>query len=362
MAIANEQEVPSPALLLYPDRIDENLRRMVAIAGDPGRLWPHIKTHKLPQLVTRQIELGITKCKCATIAEAEMAAGAGASEVLLAQQPVGPNVARLIELTRLFPEVQFSTLIDDATALGELAAGTDSASLIVLLDLDVGMGRTGISPGPQALALYRQLCAEKRLRPGGLHAYDGHLYQRDAIGRAAACEEAFAPVRLMREELEREGFPVPRIIAGGTPTFAIHAAHPEVECSPGTAVLWDAGYSAKVPDLPFQPAAVLLTRVVSKPGGSRICLDLGHKAVASEMPPPRAIFPALPDARAIAHSEEHLVIESARAGELPIGMVLYAIPWHVCPTVALHSEAWIVKGGRAEERWPIVARARRLTV
>ena len=155
---------------------------------------------------------------------------------------------------------------------------------------------------------------------------------------------------------------MPRIIAGGTPTFAIHAAHPEVECSPGTAVLWDAGYSAKVPDLPFQPAAVLLTRVVSKPGGNRICLDLGHKAVASEMPPPRAIFPALPDARAIAHSEEHLVIESERAGELPIGAVLYAIPWHVCPTVALHSEAWIVKGGRAVERWPIVARARRLTV
>jgi D-serine deaminase-like pyridoxal phosphate-dependent protein len=127
-------------------------------------------------------------------------------------------------------------------------------------------------------------------------------------------------------------------------------------------VLWDAGYGTKQPDLPFIPAAVLLTRVISKPGENRLCLDLGHKAVASEMPHPRVIFPALPDATAISHSEEHLVIESAQAGDYAVGQALYGIPWHICPTVALHSEAWLVENGRACERWPIVARARRLTI
>src|SRR6266478_2794606 len=115
--LTNESEIPSPALLLYSERIDENLRRMVEIAGDPARLWPHVKTHNLPQIVQRQVALGITKCKCATIAEAEMCAAAGATEVLLAQQPVGPNVARLFALQRAFPAVKFSTLVDDLGAL-----------------------------------------------------------------------------------------------------------------------------------------------------------------------------------------------------------------------------------------------------
>jgi D-serine deaminase-like pyridoxal phosphate-dependent protein len=112
----------------------------------------------------------------------------------------------------------------------------------------------------------------------------------------------------------------------------------------------------------FLNAALVLTRVVSKPGGNRLCLDLGHKAIASENPHPRAVFLNLPDAQAVSHSEEHLVIESERARQIELGACLYGVPWHVCPTVALHSEAVIVRGGRARERWGVVARSRRLTV
>src|SRR3954453_22781684 len=127
--LTNEDEIPSPALLLFSERIDQNLRKMVEIAGDPQRLRPHVKTHKLPQLVQRQVALGVTKAKSATIAEAEMSAAAGATDVLLAQQPVGPNIARLLALQRAFPHVSFSTLVDDAGALAEIgrqahAAGT----------------------------------------------------------------------------------------------------------------------------------------------------------------------------------------------------------------------------------------------
>src|SRR4029450_2517552 len=100
--ITNATEIPSPALLLLSERIEENLKEMLRVAGGPDRLRPHIKTHKLPQMVKRQLELGITRLQCATIAEAEMAASAGATDILLAYQPVGPHIARFIGLTVRF--------------------------------------------------------------------------------------------------------------------------------------------------------------------------------------------------------------------------------------------------------------------
>jgi D-serine deaminase-like pyridoxal phosphate-dependent protein len=112
----------------------------------------------------------------------------------------------------------------------------------------------------------------------------------------------------------------------------------------------------------FLPAAVLLTRVVSKPTSTRLCLDLGHKAVASEMPHPRVVFLNLDDATPVVHSEEHLVVETPRADSLAVGDCLYGIPWHICPTVALHSELVVVRNARAGERWKVAARDRVLTI
>ena len=154
MRLANEAEVPSPSLLVYADRVEENLRRMIALVGSPARLRPHVKTHKLAPIVTMQVGLGVTKCKCATIAEAEMAARAGATDVMLAMQLVGPNVARWIALMKAFPTVAFSTLVDDLAALAGYshAAVAAGATIELLIDLDVGFQRSGIAPGPVAMA------------------------------------------------------------------------------------------------------------------------------------------------------------------------------------------------------------------
>jgi D-serine deaminase-like pyridoxal phosphate-dependent protein len=152
------------------------------------------------------------------------------------------------------------------------------------------------------------------------------------------------------------------MVVGGTPTFPIHCQRTEVECSPGTCLLWDAGYKKKLPDLDFLPAALVLTRVVSKPGPDRLCLDLGHKAIASENPHPRVELIELPEANAVGHSEEHLVIESPQAARFAVGDVVFGIPWHICPTVALHSHAVIIQDGKAAARWKIVARDRILSV
>ena len=364
MNLENADELPSPSLVIYEDRAEENIRRMIAMAGGPDRLRPHVKTHKLPQLIYRQLALGITKFKCATIAEAEMLALSGATDILLAVQSVGANAVRFAQLINRFAHVQFTTLVDDPGVmqmLGEVA-GAAGIEIRLMVDLDVGQHRTGVAPDPQAAALYREINDHPDLLAAGLHAYDGHLHQTDVAERALACDAAFAPVEILRDELIADGLEVPEIVAGGSPTFPMHARRNEVTCSPGTCILWDAGYAKKLPDLDFLLAAALVARVISKAGTNRLSLDLGHKAVASEMLHPRVIFPAIPDATAVMHNEEHLVIETALAATFGVGQVIFGIPWHICPTVALHSEVWIARDGAIAEAWPVVGRNRRLSI
>ena len=364
LPVENEAEIPSPALLIDLNRVDRNVRRMLEIAGGPERLRPHVKTHKLGPLVKRQLGVGISKFKCATIAEAEMLAQSGARDVMLAFPPSGPNIARLLQLAREFPETTFSTIADHSATVRGLDVSARDADLPieVLLDIDCGMHRTGVPPGPEAANLYRLIASSPGLIAGGLHVYDGHNTESDRKARCAQVEREFAPVRQLRAELQTAGFSVPRLVAGGSPTFPCHAAYSDCELSPGTTVLWDFGYGDRFPDLEFEPAAVLLARVVSKPGMNRLCLDLGHKAVAAENPHPRVRFTELPDATAVMQSEEHLVLETPAAAEFAIGQTLHGIPRHVCPTVALHSEVWVVESGRATGTWAIDARARRLSI
>lgn len=358
----NADELESPALLLYPDRIAENIRRMLKIAGDPRRLRPHAKTHKLAPVAAMQIAAGIGKFKVATIAEAETMARAGATEVLLAYQPVGPNVHRLIELIRAFPKTNFACLLDDLGAARELArqASATRVEAGFFLDLDCGQHRTGVRVNDAAIGLYQELGRLPGLQPRGLHAYDGHITASDPELRRQECDAAFAPVAALRERMRAQGLPVDTLITSGTPTFPIHAQRADVECSPGTCVLWDYSYSSRLRDLDFLHAALVLTRVVSKPAPGRICLDLGHKAIASENPQPRVHFLNAPSARMVSHSEEHLVVEVDSPCDWTVGECWYGVPWHVCPTVALYAEAVVIEKGRATARWRVAARERHL--
>ena len=344
--LANPDEIPSPALLIYPDRVEANIRRMIAMAGTADRLRPHVKTHKLGEIVQLQLKAGITRFKCATIAEAEMLAEAGARDVLLANQLVGPNA-----------------IADDAEVVGNLASAGQEAgiTLPVLLDLDGGMGRTGIPLGQAAVTLYKLIDQLPGVEPAGLHLYDGHLHDSDPAERLAKWETMMEELTSFRTDIESAGLPVPVVVGGGTPTFPFHARHTAHECSPGTTLLWDFGYAEKFADLEFQQAAVLLSRVVSKPGSDRITLDLGHKGVAAENPHPRVKFIGLDNAEAVVHSEEHLTLQTDRAGDFRVGDLLYGIPRHICPTVALYDRAYIIRMGKLTAQWQVTARARKLT-
>jgi D-serine deaminase-like pyridoxal phosphate-dependent protein len=362
--IANVDEIPSPALVFYAERIEENIRRMIAVAGDAGRLRPHVKTHKTGEIVKLQLKHGIRRFKCSTIAEAEMAAAAGAPDVLLAMQPVGPAIPRFFALQRAFPGAFFSAIVDSEEVIGAIAGAAAGAGTKACLWLDVnsGMNRTGAAPGAEAGRLYRLVHRTERLTVGGLHVYDGHIHESDLAARTRQCNEEYAPVQAMLDELRKAGLPVPAVVAGGSPTFPIHARRPGVNLSPGTPLLWDAGYSEAYPDLEFLVAAVLVGRVVSKPAPGLLCLDLGTKAVASEMPQPRVSLLNVDGYRIVGHNEEHLIIEVPGADRYRPGAVAYGVPAHICPTVARYETAGVVEGGRCTGEWRITARNRRITI
>ena len=156
------------------------------------------------------------------------------------------------------------------------------------------------------------------------------------------------------------------MVLGGTPTFPIYARMdlPGLECAPGTCFLHDHGYGTRFADLAgFTPAALLLTRVVSQPTPTRITLDLGYKAVASDPPAgKRLTLLNVPDYEAVLQNEEHLVIETPAAAKFRPGDEVFAIPTHICPTCAMHREAYVVENGQVVERWEIVARDRLLSI
>ncbi|HET7839693.1 MAG TPA: alanine racemase, partial [Rectinemataceae bacterium] len=173
--VDNAAFLPTPALLFYEEAIRANHELAIRIAGSASRLRPHIKTHKTPEIVKIALGFGISKFKCATIAEAEMLAAAGAKDILVAYQLVGRNAERLMALARRHGDIRFSTLVDAAEPLARLEglAAQAMVGLGVFLDLDVGQHRTGIAPGRDAEEIYAIFARSGRLRPAGLHCYDG---------------------------------------------------------------------------------------------------------------------------------------------------------------------------------------------
>ena len=360
--------VLSPGLLFYKDLIRRNIDRMIEMAGGTERLRPHVKTHKTREIVRMELEAGIAKHKCATLAEAEMLASCGVRDVFLAYNPVGPNCQRLARLAQAYPECRFSVTADSPIALQALSAAMKAAgqSVDVLLDLDVGQHRTGIEPGDEAVALYELIDRLPGLKPGGLHVYDGHNHQESLQEREQAVRRLLEPVLDLRAQLDRKGLPTPRLVAGGTPTFPVFARLdlPGLECAPGTCFLHDHGYGSRFPDMHgFVPAALLLTRVISRPTPTRVTLDLGYKAVASDPPAgKRCVLLNVPSYEPILQNEEHFVVETPAAALFRPGDVVYAVPTHICPTCAMHRQAYAVQNGHVTGMWDIVARDRVLSI
>ncbi|MBR9998789.1 MAG: D-TA family PLP-dependent enzyme [Cyclobacteriaceae bacterium] len=362
--IDDTDALDSPALTLHADRIQYNIDVMIAMAKDPARLRPHVKTYKMPEIVKMQMESGIRKFKCATIAEAEMLGLAGAPDVLIAFPLTGPKLDRFFRLIAVYPGTRFSAIIDHETgarALSEKAV-TNFAEVGVYLDINNGNDRTGL-PAGNGFQLFKQSLELKGINPLGLHVYDGHIRNTDPDERKIQVDHDFEKVKLLAGDIRQKLDVEPVIIAGGSPTFPVHAQDPAVECSPGTSLLWDAGYAEKFPDIPFQTAAVVVSRVISRPGKDLLCTDLGHKSIAAENPlENRVRFLNVEGLEPVSHSEEHLVLRNTQNNPVAVGDVLYGIPWHICPTTALYQEVTVIRNNRITGTWEVPARTRKITL
>ena len=363
--IKDIEKLDTPALVIYLGRVKENIRILKSMIGDVSRLRPHVKTHKSKEVTLLMLEAGISKFKCATIAEAEMLGMSGAPDVLLAYQPVGPKLLRFIELIKIYPGTKYSCLTDNLIIAKQISdeAIKNEINIAVYIDLNIGQDRTGISPRDKALQLYTDCVQLSGITIAGLHAYDGHIHDADLAVRTKKCDDAFEPLKKLQQDIKQQGYPQPVIVAGGSPTFPIHAKREDVECSPGTFVYWDRGYSLMCPEQSFLTAALVVSRVVSLPGATRLCLDLGHKSISAENElTKRVFFLNAPELVFISHSEEHLVVDAGEGHHYKVGDVLYGLPYHICPTIALYGRAITIGGYNISGEWRNIARDRKINV
>ena len=358
----------SPSLVVFADQVRANIDRMIATAGSVDRLRPHCKTHKMAEVVKILLQKGVIRHKAATVAEVEMLADAGAKDISFAYNPVGPNIARVVELVRKYPNVKLSVTTDHPAPLQQLSAAVTAAGLTVgvMLDVDTGLHRTGIAADTDdALKLYQSIEDLDGLTPAGFHVYDGHQHQESLDERRAAVLSEWPKVLDLKARCEQAGLSVPELLCGGTPTFPVYAEldNPAILLSPGTGIFHDVGYGGHFPDLDFVPAAAVVSRVISRPTPDRVTLDLGNKSVAADPPKGhRVYFPDLPTASQVIHNEEHLVLETPDAGKFQPGDVLLGIPTHICPTSALHQNVAVIDQGKLVGSWDVTARNRRITI
>ena len=349
--VSQPDALETPAMLLFGDLMDHNIRAACDMVGGGRNLVVHVKTHKSEAVVRKQIELGIEGFKCATLKELEMALQAGARQAILSYpQCQAIKVERFCDLVSSYPDRWVAAIVSSPFHLEVLAAVATrrEQSLRVMLDLDAGMHRTGIGFGPDAAALYRAIDAQPFLEPSGFHLYDGHDNFSDVAQREAVAQKHIESLQEFQRQVESEGIPVPCVVAGGSFSFPYYARTQGMCGSPGTFVYWDAGYSRDMPDMPFRCAALVLTQVVDRyPDAGTITTDLGCKGISSDLLlEERACLVGHETAELVSQSEEHGVFRIS--GELPaVGDYLLAVPGHICPTTIRYPGIHVVdsRGG-----------------
>ena len=355
--VQDKDKLLTPGLLVFPDRVQHNIDAMIELAGGTNRLMPHVKTHKMSSVIKLQMAAGIRQFKCATLAETKLLIKCKVNRILLAHQPTKEKLIPFLNWQIKYPEIGFATLVDnlDSLKLFSDLAKEKGVKIKLWIDLNNGMNRTGIVP-EKAMELHRAIEQHSQVEFQGLHVYDGHIRPLDLQERISKCDAAFDSVSVLINQIESSGGSIPEIITGGSPSFYPHALRKNSLLSPGTTLLWDLGYKKIWKESPFLNAAVLITRLISKPNANTLCFDLGHKAVASEMPLPRVEILGLENAIHKGQSEEHLMLTYEHENDFKVGDLFYAIPYHICPTVAKYNRAYAIEKGIHTGFWDIEAR------
>ena len=360
--IADPDSLETPSMVVFESVLDHNIAVMCDMAGGAENLMVHVKTHKSDAVTRKLLDAGVAGVKCATIREAEMALAEGAKEAVLSY-PLAQRskIERLCDVTNSHADARLYAIASTPTHVEVLSqvAAARSTNLEVMVDLDMGMQRTGVSL-EGALELYRSIDSHDSLTAAGLHAYDGHEHFREAEQRLTAAQGHIADMNGLKARIEAAGMSVNRIVAGCSFTFEHYARADGMFGSPGTSMYWDTGYSSTYPGAQFRYAALVLAQVVDRyPAQMRMTTDLGAKAICADPPlEERATLLSI-DAELVLQNEEHGVFSCAN--EPPeVGSYLLAVPGHVCMTTMRYLGSYVVdEEGQVVDFYPHTARDRR---
>jgi len=365
-SVSGIDDVLTPALVIYPDFITANIdRTLERLAGGADRWRVHIKTAKLAHTLRLLVERGVCNFKCATTLELLVACQNGAADVLFAYPAMGANARRAQDIAQQFPNVRISALAENEQQVRQWR----TSRVGIFLDINPGMNRTGIeqSQSDKVVSLARAI-AHAGLEFRGLHYYDGQygsLADGEATEWTQAVHRGYDRLLKIVCELERSGIHVPEVITSGTPTFPCSLAYSAFRSgsfvhrvSPGTIVYCDATSLQQLPkEYGYQPAALVLTRVVSCPHAGIVTCDAGHKAVSADAGVPTCVVFGHPELTPLSPSEEHLPIAVAEGSAGPqVGETLYLLPRHICPTVNNFDCALLVRNGKIESTESVSAR------
>ncbi len=345
----------TPQLLVDLDVVDANLRRLFAGARDRGvNVRTHFKSLKCGGLARHIARQGGATFLCAKLNEAEVLAGAGIRDILIANQVVG--AAKMPRLAALARRVDLRVCVDDPGNVDALSQAMHAAGATVgvLVEVDIGMARCGVPPGEPALRLARHIHVRPGLRFDGLQGYDGHLQMLpDVNERRAQCLNGVEQLVGTRRLIERAGLPVAIVTGAGTGTWEYVAGQDGItEIQPGSYVLMDCAYHAVRPE--FGCALSILTTVLSARPRWYV-LDAGSKAISRDFGTP--VIKGRPEEKVSKLSEEHTKVE-VEPVPVKVGDRREVIPAHCCATMNLHRQCLAVRGGRVEAVWPIEASGR----
>jgi D-serine deaminase-like pyridoxal phosphate-dependent protein len=360
---SSPDEIATPFLYIDLERMNANIEAMAAAARELDvRLRPHAKTHKVPEIARLQIAAGAAGITLAKVSEAEVFADAGILDIFLAYQIVAP--AQLERLMRVARRAHLRTAVDSRTGAELLSKAATGAGveLEVMLEIDLGIGRTGVRAGESARELARRVADLPGLKLVGVYGFRGFTEgaaSREAWGRAEG--EALLSAA---EDLRAAGLPIAEVSAGSTPT-ALPAGSVKgvTEIRPGQYLFGCANVVAQGAMRADEVALFARATVVSRPAEDRAVVDAGSKTLSSDGPwEPGCGFGHLasdPSTRVVGLWEEHgvLALDEASRG-LRVGDRVSIVPNHVCSAVNLHDRLVGVRGDRIELVWQVAARGR----
>lgn len=355
---AHRDQLDTPILLIDLDIMESNIVKMADYFSKvKADLRPHTKTHKTPILAHKQIEAGAIGVTCAKLSEAEVMVASGINDILIANEIIpDQKIAKLVGLAK---HANIMVAVDDPNNVENLsnAAQLMKANLRILVEVNTGMNRCGVSPGKPALELAQKVLKSKNLVFSGLMGYEGHTVTIPNFEeRKKETEKSLAMLIETKDLIEKNGIDVKILSGGGTGTYNITGQYPSItEVQAGSYIFMDTYYRNVLQD--FDCALTILTTVISRPNNNIIIVDAGMKSVTKEFGMPEV--KNIDGAKVVSLSEEHGKIDISESSvNLKPGDKIELVPSHCCTTINLHDQFYGIRNDILETIWHIAGRGK----